>query len=70
MDRTALTTPTHTLVHTAPSAQALDVAVEAWLDAKAHKSGSAKTKRAYGARWTRSAPHCVPLASIWTLIRA
>ncbi len=47
MTSTALTTTEHTLVHTAPSAQAIDVAVAAWLDAKSNKSGSAKTKRAY-----------------------
>jgi site-specific recombinase XerD len=47
MTSTALTSTTHTLVHTAPSVAALDVALAAWLDAKANKSGSAKTKRAY-----------------------
>lgn len=47
MTSTALTTTEHTLVSTAPSAQAIEVAIAAWLDAKGNKSGSAKTKRAY-----------------------
>jgi integrase len=47
MRSTALTTTEHNVLSTAASPQAIAVAVAAWLDAKANKSGSAKTKRAY-----------------------
>jgi site-specific recombinase XerD len=47
MTSTALTTAEHTQLSTASGPQVIAVAVATWLDAKANKSGSAKTKRAY-----------------------